>query len=706
MNLERKQFSREFAGRPLTLEVSRLAEQASASVVGRYGETVVLATVTISEREKEMNYFPLMVDYEERFYAAGKIIGSRFMRREGRPSEDAVLSGRLIDRTIRPLFDHRMRREVQVVTTILSIDEQAEPEFIALLAAGTALGISKIPWGGPVAGVHLMKQQGGELVVNPTAAELKEPFEFAAFVSGTETAINMVELEGREANEKGVVAAFEYAHREIQDLVRWQKDIIKEIGTPKETVLIREPRPELRRLVLDFLASRLEAALYTKEKTAREQALASLRKELDTHLVASDIKEEERGSVQELWEETIDALVHRNILERDLRPDGRKLDEVRDLHAEVGLFKRTHGSALFIRGNTQALAVTTLAAPNAEQLIETMEFSGTRRFLLHYNFPSYSVGEVGPFRGPGRREIGHGALAGKALRNLIPPKEEFPYTIRVVSEILSSNGSSSMATVSAVSLSLMDAGVPFKKPVAGIAMGLMSDSSASGGRARYKILTDIQGPEDHYGDMDFKAAGTAAGLTAVQMDVKINGVSPAQIGEVLEAAKRARLTILDAMNAVLPAPRPALSPYAPIILMTSIPPERIGEVIGPGGKIINGIIARTGVLSIDIEEDGKVFITAQELSRAQAALAHVTSIVKTYALGEIVEGPVVKLLDFGAIVELGPAQDGMIHVSELKNGFVKSPTDVLKIGERVRAKIIRLDPDGRIGLSIKQLPQP
>ena len=706
MNLNRQQFTREFAGRPLTIEVSKLAEQATAAVLGKYDDTTVLVTVVMRDEDKKVNYFPLTVDYEERFYAAGKIIGSRFIRREGRPSDEAILSGRIVDRTIRPLFDHRLRREVQVVVTILTIDEENDPDFIALLAASTALAISTIPWAGPVAGVKIMKRQGSpELVVNPKNSQIAEGFEFVTFTAGTEDRVSMIELEGREASEEGALAAFTRAQKEIAELVAWQREIVAKIGEPKADIPIAEPHPELKGKIRTFLSSRLETAMYQKEKQAREAAMAKLERELKEFLTADGSDQEAIDAALHFYEEEIDALVHRNILLYDRRPDGRKLDAVRDLYAEAGLFKRTHGSALFVRGNTQALAVTTLGPPSAQQLVETIEFSGKKRFLLHYNFPPYSVGETGPFRGPGRREIGHGALASKAIRNLIPSADEFPYTIRVVSEVLSSNGSSSMATVCATSLSLMDAGVPFKRPVAGIAMGLMIDEQQTthDKQLKYKILTDIQGPEDHYGDMDFKVAGTKDGVTAIQMDVKINGLTELMIRETLAQAKAARLQILGVMEQTLAAPRGHLSPFAPIIMTTQIPPTKIGEVIGPGGKMINGIIEKTGVLSIDIEEDGMVFVTAENPEKAKAAIDIVKGIGKIYEVGEIVEGKIIKTLDFGAIMELGAHHDGMIHVSELKSGYVKKVEDVVKVGDFVRAKVIRVDPDGRIGLSLKAL---
>lgn len=700
MDLKRRSYSIDVAGRPLTLELSRLAEQANASVLGRYGDTVVLVTATMSDKDKTSNYFPLLVDYEERFYAAGKIMGSRFVRREGRPSEDAVLSGRLIDRTIRPLFDQRMRREVQVVVTVLAYDETNDPDFLALVAASTALHISRIPWNGPVAGLQILKRPGEELRMNPTVKEKTDPFSFFAFISGAHNAINMIELEGMNAAEEDVVAGAVAAQREIDRIIAWQEEIAREHRIPKENVPLATPSEELRARAKTFLNTRLKPVLAIAEKPEREARMRALTQELAAHCKDAGVPEPELVFLEDLVGDEVDALVRKTLFETNRRPDGRGPDEVRDLHAETGLFKRTHGSALFIRGNTQALAITTLAPPGAEQLVETMEFSGKRRFLLHYNFPAYSVGEIGPFRGPGRREIGHGALASKALKHLIPPKETFPYTIRVVSEILSSNGSSSMATVCATSLSLMDAGVPLPAPVAGIAMGLMMDEAGK----HTVILTDIQGPEDHYGDMDFKAAGTAEGVTAVQMDVKINGISPSLLRDVLAKAKTARLHILGVMTKTLAAPRPELSPFAPFILTLNIPPDKIGEVIGPGGKIINGIVERTGALSIDIEQTGAVFIAGSTKESAQAAYNEVESITRVYKVGDIVEGPVVKLLEFGAIVQFGPGRDGMIHVSEMKNGYVKAASDVVKIGDHVRAKIVRVE-DGRIGLSLKQMGQ-
>ena len=699
MKLNRKEFKLDFQGKPLSMEVSQIGEQANSAVIGRYGGTVVLATVVMSKEDRsDKDYLPLTVDYEEKFYAVGKILGGQYMRREGRASEHAVLSGRLIDRTIRPLFNHGMRRDIQVVVTILSLDPKFDPHFIGLLTASTAIAISDVPWNGPVAALTIAKMANNGLVINPSTEDLNSGFEFDLLVSGTADKINMIEFEGIEAQEKEVVEALEIGQKEISNLIKFQNEIVKQIRQPKAEVAIAEPDEKLKKAVKDFVADKLEDTIYTKTKMARVDNFYNLRKNLEKKLITDGFSKDDFGAAAKILEEEVDATVHKNILESEKRPDFRKLNEVRDLGAEVGLLERVHGSALFMRGNTQALALTTLGPPDDEQSIESMEFSGKKRFILHYNFPPYATGETGFFRGPGRREIGHGALAEKALRNLIPSKDEFPYTIRIVSEILSSNGSSSMASVCAGCLSLMDAGVPIKKMAAGIAMGLIMDSDGK----QYKVLTDIQGPEDHYGDMDFKAAGTKDGVTAIQMDVKIQGVTPKMIGDVLAAAKEARLHILKAMEQTLDKPRAQVSAYAPIVYSININPAKIGEVIGPGGKVINGIIAQTKATGIDIDQSGKVYVYGSTVESAQAALKQVEAITHEYQIGEMVEGRIVKVLDFGAILEFGPGMDGMIHVSELKNGFVKKVEDVVKVGDFVRAKIIRVE-DGRIGLSLKNL---
>ncbi|MDP3991674.1 MAG: polyribonucleotide nucleotidyltransferase [Candidatus Colwellbacteria bacterium] len=697
MDLKRKKFTKKIADQDLTLEISPLAERTNAAVLATYGETSVLVTAVMEPKDREINYLPLAVDYEEKFYAAGKILGSRFIRREGRPSDEAILSGRVIDRTIRPLFDHRIRRPLQIVVTVLSYDEENDPVFPALIAASTALGISDIPWNGPVAGVGAAKV-GDQIILNARNSDLRNGgLEFDAFIAGTDSAINMIELAGDSAQEANVVEAAGKALASINELVSWQNEIIREIGQPKAELKLKEPKAELVEAVKSFLRDKLEAAVYVKGDGHYSEALNKVKADLIDHLQSLNLGNEDLEDADSLFEDELEELVSRNVLDSGRRPDGRKPNEVRLLHSEVALFPRVHGSALFIRGNTQALAMSTLGAPGAEQLIETMELSGKKRFLLHYNFPPYSVGEARSFRGPGRRDIGHGALAEKAILPLIPTADKFPYTVRVVSEILSSNGSSSMATVSAVSLSLMDAGVPIREPAAGIAIGLIT--AADG---RYKLLTDIQGPEDHHGDMDLKAAGTKNGINAIQMDVKINGITLEILKGALDEAKSARLHILDHMGQVLPKPRAELSKYAPKIITFSIDPTRIGEVIGPGGKIINGIIARTGIKSIDIDDNGQVFVSGHDMELVNQAVSEIKAIVKEFEVGEIVKGKVFKVFDFGALVDIGGGKSGLIHVSELKNEFVKEVTDVVKIGDSVTAKVIKIE-NGRVDLSLKRM---
>jgi len=694
-----KSFSIEVGGKTLTLEVSSLAERANAAVLGKYGETVVLVTAVMSPKEATVDYLPLKVDYEERFYAAGKIIGSRFIRREGRPSEEAVLTGRLVDRVIRPLFDHKLRHDVQVVVTVLAYDDKNDPDFVGLLAASTALGISDIPWNGPAAGVRVAKI-GNELQVNPDLSAMQNGDTiFETFAAGTESFINMIEFGGKEAKEEDALQAFALAQKEIARLVEWQRGIVQEIGHPKAQAKLVSYDPNLEQGVKQFLRERLEQVIY-RPALEYYRTIDALKAEL---IVATKEQFGESGVfdqkvVELILHDEVDRMVHENIIASGRRPDGRGLTEIRALSAETGLFERTHGSALFVRGNTQALAVVTLAPPGAEQLIETMEVTGKRRFMLHYNFPSYSVGEIGNFRGPGRREIGHGALAEKALRPLIPLVEEFPYTVRIVSETLSSNGSSSMATVCAGSLALMDAGVPVKKPVAGIAMGLMTDDAGN-----YKVLTDLQGAEDHHGDMDFKIAGTEDGVTAMQLDVKIKGLTQEMIAATLAQAKVGRMEILKLLTATIAAPRAGLSKYVPAIAVLKINPEKIGLLIGPGGKMINGLIKRFELTAIDIDDDGTVYVAADDPKKVERAVAEITGLTREFKIGEIIEGNVIKVLDFGAIVDLGGGKDGMIHVSELQSGFVKNPNDVVKVGDLVRAKVIRVDEDGRIGLSLKQM---
>jgi len=696
MNLNRKTFDLDLAARKLQLETSSIGEQTNSAIIGRYGDTTVLVTAVMGSEDRDIDYMPLTVDYEEKFYAAGKIIGSRFVRREGRPSDEAILSGRLVDRAIRPLFDSRMRRDIQVVVTILSYDEENDPDLVALNAASAALLVSDIPWSGPVAGVKIAKIDGN-LVVNPLLSQLNGgKAKFETFVAGSRGKISMIELSGDDADEKEIMEAFKLAEKEIGKILDFQEKIAKELRVKKTDIKLNETPVELKKAIQEFLSGKLEKAIYVKGKTERQNNLGELKEDLLLHLKEIGFSGSDLGTANHVFDEEVDGMVHEKILREELRPDGRKLDEVRDLYGEIGLLPRTHGSALFIRGDTQALAVVTLASPGAEQLIETMKRSWKRRFMLHYNFPPFSVGETGSYRGPGRRDIGHGALAEKAIRPLLPLQEEFPYTIRVVSEILSSNGSSSMATVCASSMALMDSGVPIKKPAAGIAMGLISDA-----KGNYKVLTDIQGPEDHYGDMDLKVAGTRDGVNAIQMDVKIEGVTFEILEKSLEQTKKARLQILDFIEEVIKEPRKDLSKFAPRVITLNIDPEKIGEVVGPGGKMIKSIITRTGATTIDIEQTGVVYIAGSK-ENAEAAAAEVKSIVREFEIGEMVEGPIIKILDFGAIVDLGGGRDGMIHVSELRNGFVENVADVVKVGDIVKAKVIRVE-NGKIGLSIKQL---
>lgn len=679
MKLNRKIFETELGGDPVSLEVSEIAHQANGAVIGKHGDTVVLAAVVMGNKETSTDYFPLTVDYEERFYAAGKILGSRFVRREGKATDEATLSARLVDRTIRPLFDPRLRREVQVTITILSYDGVHDPDALSLLTTSAALSVSDIPWNGPVAGASFIEKNGDGTLL------------YHAFFAGPKAKVNMIEFEGAEIAEDKAAELFAKGQREIDRLVAFQEKMASEIGKPKTEIPIAALDEETVRVANEFLKEKMGPAV-------EEKRLGELHHELAAALSENEATAPFAGSADQIFETAVDAYVREGVMARNERPDGRKFDEVRDLYAEVGLLRRTHGSALFMRGDTQVLAVATLASPAGEQLVESMEGTTHQRFMLHYNFPGFSTGEAKRSRGPGRREIGHGNLAAKAVRNLIPPKDEFPYAIRVVAETLSSNGSSSMASACATCLALMDAGVPMKKHVAGIAMGLMSDS-----KGNFKVLTDIQGPEDHHGDMDLKVAGTEHGITAIQMDTKIEGITEDIFKATIADAKKARLHILKTIVGALPAPRAELSPYAPRILTLTVPEEKIGLVIGPGGKTINGMVeAAGGDVEISIEDDGKVFIASVNAEHAKAAYEMVASLVKEYKPGDIVEGEIVKILEFGAIVDLGGGRDGMIHVSELKEGFVKQVEDVVHMGDRVRALVVRAEGD-RIALSLKRL---
>jgi len=677
MDLNRKIYKTTLGGEEASLEISELANQASAAVLGRHGETVVLATVVMNKENQQSDFFPLTVDYEEKFYAVGKILGSRFMRREGRPSDEATLSARLIDRTLRPLFDQRIRRGIQVTVTVLSYDEVHDPDAISLLSASTALGISNIPWGGPVSGISLVSDDAPK---------------YNAFFAGLKDRVNMIELDGDELSNEKVLELFENSQKEMSKLIDFQEEIIKEIGKPKVEITFPEASSETKKIVAELVRKELNKALENKEVGSLESEILEILKERS----ASD---EELKAARDEFEKESERYVKDQILEEGKRPDGRAIDEVRPLYGEVGLFKRVHGSGLFIRGNTQILAMTTLAPPSAEKLEDGMKFSGKKRFMLHYNFPKFSVGEAGRSRGPGRRDIGHGALALKAIKNFLPSKEEFPYTIRVVAETLSSNGSSSMASTCATSLSLMDAGVHLKSHVAGIAMGLITLGD------KWEIITDIQGPEDHYGDMDLKIAGSKNGISAVQMDVKVDGITKEMFKKALPQAEKARLEILEVMNKTIPTARENLSPYAPTILTINVPVEKIGGIIGPGGKTINGIIDKAGGdVGIDIDDDGKVYVSATDSEKANKAFSMVKEVVREYEVGEIIDGVVAKILDFGAIIEFGWGKSGMVHVSELADGYVKDVKNVVKEGDKVRAKIIKKEGD-KTGLTLKGVEQ-
>lgn len=685
----------DLGGRDLIVEIGKFANQADGAVTVRYGGTVVLVTAVMSkEAHADTDYMPLMVDYEEKFYAAGKIKGSRFMKREGRAPDDAVLSGRLIDRTIRPRFNQKIRNEVQIIATVLSFDKENDPDILALCGASLALLISDIPWNGPVAGVRVGMIDGQWLLNH--SYENRKKSQFDVVVAGTKNKINMLEAGADEMPEEVMLSAIEFGHKYIQKIIEFQEKIAKEIGSPKRKLEISEIDEKFHKDALNFLNSDLEQFIYEKDKQKRRNNLDTLKKKFIEHVEKSYPNDESKiRHAYALLEEETDRIVHKNILEKEMRPDGRKLDEIRPLSCEVAVLPCIHGSGLFQRGETQALSVLTLGAPDDEIIIETMEFDEKRRFMHHYNFPPFSVGEVKPMRGPGRRDIGHGALAEKAIFPLIPQKETFPYAIRVVSEILSSNGSSSMASVSGTSLALMDGGVPIKRAAAGIAMGLVMENEKN-----YKILTDIQGPEDHYGDMDLKVAGTIKGVTAIQMDVKIEGVTMEILKASFEQAKKARMQILETMDKVINAPRENLSPYAPRIITIQINPDKIRDVIGPGGKVINAIIKETGA-DINVEDDGLVYVTSVDQKSGEKAAEWIRNIVREAKAGEIFNGKVTRIFPFGAMVEILPGQEGLIHISELAPFRVRNVEDVVKIGDMVTVKVKEIDRQGRINLSLK-----
>jgi polyribonucleotide nucleotidyltransferase len=688
----------EINGRELTIEISDLAEQANASALVRYGDTLILATCVMSKQERQVDFFPLTVDYEERFYAAGKILGSRFIRRESRPSDEAILTARLIDRTIRPLFPDHFFKEVQVVITCLSWDRENDPDIIGLLGASISLAISDIPWLGPVASLRLARINE-EFVLNPTY-EQREKADLDLVLTAVEDKgdilINMIEAEAQEISEEIILKAFRFAKPHLKKIIDFQKQIMEKESQEKIQIPAPERDSDLEKEVKKFLGNDLEKTLFHHKKTARSAGLDALKDRLVSFLAQEYQNQDKVKLGIEIFEAEVDRLFRENILKSDKRPDGRKIDQLRDVSCKVGLLPRTHGSGLFCRGETKTLSILTLGAPSDVKLSEGMEISGKKRFMHHYNFPPYSTGEVKPMRGPGRREIGHGMLAERALLSLIPSFEQFPYTIRIVSEILSSNGSTSMASTTSASLALMDAGVPIKRPATGISIGLVTD-----GKGNFKVLTDIQGPEDHHGDMDFKVAGTKEGICAIQMDVKIKGIDEDILKEALERAKKARLEILEKMAEVLPAPRLELSPFAPRILTLQINPQKIREVIGPGGKVINEIIDQTGV-AIDIEDSGLIFITSEKEEAAKKAIEWIKNITREVKIGEVFQGKVKRIFAFGAMVELFPNQEGLIHISQLAPYRVRSVEDVVKIGEIVPVEVVSIDEQGRVNLKLKR----
>jgi len=691
MESEKKVFSIDWAGRKLVAEIGQLAKQANGSVLVRYGESVVLSTATASKEPKTVDFFPLTVNYEERLYAVGKIPGG-FIKREGRPSEKAILASRLIDRPIRPLFAEGFRNEVQVVSTVLSVDQDCSTEMAAMFGSSLALTISDIPFEGPIAGV-VVGRVDGQFVINPTV-EQAEKSDMHLSVAGTKYAINMVEAGAKEVPEEIMLEAIMFGHEEIKRLIEFQEEIQKAVGKEKMQVVLFEIDKEIENDVRSMCESDLKQAIQVQEKHAREDAIKAVKDAVIAKYEEQEADEDTLKQVKTVLDKLVKEEVRRLITVEKIRPDGRKVDEIRPLSSCVGILPRTHGSGLFTRGQTQALSVCTLGALGDVQVLDGLGIEEEKRFMHHYNFPAYSVGETGPMRGPGRREIGHGALGERALEPVIPSEKEFPYTIRLVSEVLESNGSTSQASICGSTLALMDAGVPIKAPVAGIAMGLVKSGE------HYTILTDIQGMEDHLGDMDFKVAGTANGVTALQMDIKIDGLSREILKEALEQAKRGRMQILEHMLTTISAPREHLSAFAPKITTLHINPEKIGDVIGPSGKQVKKIIEETGV-KIDIEQDGTVYISSTDEEMNKKARSIIENIVREVEVGQIYLGKVKRIEKFGAFVEIFNGKDGLVHISELAEERVGKVEDVVKIGDEILVKVTEIDKQGRVNLSRK-----
>ena len=696
--MQKKEYSVEIAGKTMTAEFNDWANQANGSVLLRYGNSAVLATVVMGSKDSNLDYFPLSVEYEEKFYAAGAILGSRFVRREGRPSDEAVLSGRIVDRTIRPLFPKGLKRDVQVIITVLSIEDY-DTDILAVNAASLAIATSDIPWNGPVSAVRIGQEEGEqEFIVNPTYLQRQDELPPKALldltICGKDGLVNMIEVGAREVTEDLLEKAFVRANTEIEKLQAWQKSIVADRGVAKfqfQPPFEDDGRlaPAFDRVVLPLIAA--------KNNLLTKGDIGTLKKEWMAHATA-EFTDIEAGKLDTYYEHRMDQYVHDLAIKEGKRVDGRGFEEIRPLFAQAGgISPVIHGTGLFYRGETHVLAALTLGGPGDAQIVDTIEFQDSKKtFMLHYNFPPFSVGETGRMGGTNRRMIGHGALAEKALRVVLPQKEQFPYTVRIVSECLASNGSTSMATVCAGTLALLDAGVPIAKPVAGIAMGMMSDAKAG----IYKVFTDIQGPEDHHGDMDFKVAGTRDGVTAVQMDVKVEGVPLKVLAEAFIQAKKARLQILETIQAAIAEPRKDISPRAPKILTIKVKVDQIGLVIGPGGKTINGIKDRTKCDDITIEEDGTVFVTGRN-GAAEAAFKEIADLTREYLPGERFEGTVTRLMDFGAFVKIGATAEGLVHVSEMAPFRIDKVTDLVQLGDVVPVVLKEIDEKGRYNLSIK-----
>jgi polyribonucleotide nucleotidyltransferase len=681
-------------GRPLSIEYGKVAKQANAAVLVRYGDTVVLVTAVMASKPREgIDFFPLLVDYEERLYAVGKIPGG-FIKREGRPAESAVLAARMIDRPIRPLFPEGFRNDVQVVATVLSVEPDNDPGLAAMIGASAALHISEIPFLGPIGGVKVGRVDG-QFILNPTMAQM-ERTDMQITVAGTKDAIMMVEAGAKEITETEALEGILFAHESIKEIVAFIEKIREKVGKPKVDVILFEPDPEINVAVREYASANLASAIKNADKLLREEQVNQAKEEALQHFEAA--MGEEYATAMKTIKEVLDNMekeeVRRMIAVDKIRPDGRGLAEIRPIACEVGVLPRTHGTGLFTRGQTQVLTVCTLGRVSEEQILDGLGEEESKRYIHHYNFPSYSVGEVRPQRSPGRREIGHGALAERALLPVIPSEEEFPYTIRLVSEVLESNGSSSQASVCGSTLALMDAGVPIRKPVAGVAMGLLKDGDD------FAILTDIQGLEDHFGDMDFKVAGTKDGITAIQMDIKIKGIGRDILTQALAQAKAGRLFILDKMLAVIAGPRHELSPYAPRIITFEIDPDRIRDVIGPGGKMIRKIVEETGT-EIDIEDDGRVFIAAVDANAGAKAQEIIKRLTSDVEIGAVYMGKVTRLMNFGAFVEVLPGKEGLVHISQLAKERVAKVEDVVNVGDEIMVKVVEIDKQGRVNLSRK-----